>query len=117
MSDRDTDCIFCSIAAGEADADIVYQDDELTAFRDINPVAPTHVLIIPNHHVESLSDLGADSRALLANIVLLAPEIAAREGVADSGYRLLTNQGDDAGQVVDHLHWHVIGGKRLSSLG
>lgn len=115
MSDRD--CIFCSIAAGEADADIVYQDDDVMAFRDINPVAPTHVLIIPNHHIGSLSDLGDESSALLAKIVLLAPDIATEEGIADSGYRLLTNQGRDAGQAVDHLHWHVIGGKRLSSLG
>jgi histidine triad (HIT) family protein len=112
-----SDCIFCSIAAGDANADIVYQDDEVTAFCDINPVAPTHVLIIPNRHLEALSDLGDESRALLAKIVLLAPEIAAQEGVADSGYRLLTNQGDDAGQVVDHLHWHVIGGKRLGPMG
>lgn len=111
------DCIFCAIAAGEADADIVYQDDELTAFRDINPAAPTHVLIIPNRHVESLAELSDDDGGLLAKIVLLAPDIAAQEGVAESGYRLLTNQGDDAGQVIDHLHWHVLGGKRLSKMG
>ncbi len=112
-----SDCIFCQIAAGEADSDIVYQDDQVTAFRDINPVAPTHILIVPNRHLEALTSIGDEEADLLGQIVLLASELAEQEGVAESGYRLLTNQGSDAGQIIDHLHWHVIGGKRLSQLG
>lgn len=112
-----TDCVFCQIVAGEAGGDIVYQDDEVTAFRDINPVAPTHILIVPNEHVEALSALDHEQAELLGKIALLAPQIAQAEGIAETGYRLLVNQGRDAGQIIDHLHWHVLGGKRLGRLG
>lgn len=112
-----SDCIFCKIVAGEIAGDIVYQDEEITAFRDINPVAPTHILIVPNRHIEALHTLDETDAGLLGKVVLLASRIAAQEGVTESGYRLLTNQGKDAGQEIDHLHWHLIGGKRLGPLG
>lgn len=112
-----SDCIFCKIVAGEAEGDIVYQDDEITAFRDIYPVAPTHILIVPNRHMGALSTVEDQEAGLIGRLTLLAPQIAQQEGIADSGYRLLTNQGPDAGQIIEHLHWHVIGGKRLSRLG
>lgn len=108
------DCIFCKIVAGEAESDIVYQDDEITAFRDIHPVAPTHILIVPNRHLGALSTVTEEDAALIGKMALLAPRIAEQEGIAKSGYRLLINQGPDAGQIIEHLHWHVIGGRRLS---
>lgn len=112
-----SDCIFCQIVAGQAESDIVYQNDEITAFRDINPVAPIHILIVPNRHLGSLAMVDEEDAKLLGKIALLAPQIAEQEGIAESGYRLLANQGPDAGQIIEHLHWHVIGGKRLSRLG
>lgn len=111
------DCIFCAIVASEVESDIVYRDDEITAFRDINPVAPTHILIVPNRHIGALSTVDDEDAGLVGRIALLAPRIAEQEGIAESGYRLLTNQGPDAGQIIEHLHWHVIGGKRLGRLG
>jgi len=112
-----TDCIFCKIVAGQAPGDIVYQDDEITAFRDIHPVAPTHILIVPNRHIGRLSMADEKDAAVIGRMILLAPKIAAQEGIAHSGYRLLTNQGRDAGQVIEHLHWHLIGGRRLGRIG
>ncbi|MFQ5858510.1 MAG: histidine triad nucleotide-binding protein [Anaerolineae bacterium] len=112
-----SDCIFCAIVAGEAESDTVYQDDEITAFRDIYPVAPTHILIVPNRHIGTLSTVDDEDAELIGKMALLASRIAEQEGIAESGYRLLTNQGRDAGQIIDHLHWHVIGGKRLGRLG
>jgi len=112
-----TDCIFCAIVAGEAEGDIVYQDEEITAFRDIYAIAPIHVLIVPNRHIGALSTVGDSDAELLGKIVLIAPQLAEQAGIADSGYRLLTNQGPDAGQIIEHLHWHMIGGRRLSQIG
>ena len=112
-----TDCIFCAIVAGEAQGDIVYQDEEITAFRDIYPIAPIHILIVPNQHMGALSTVDDRDADLLGKMALIAPRLAEQEGIADSGYRLLTNQGPDAGQLIEHLHWHVIGGRRLGRLG
>lgn len=112
-----SDCIFCAIVAGDAEGDIVYQDDEITAFRDIYPVAPTHILIVPNRHIGALASVGDQDVGLLGKIALVAARIAEQQGIANSGYRLLTNQGPDAGQIIDHLHWHVIGGQRLGRIG
>ncbi|MFQ5340530.1 MAG: histidine triad nucleotide-binding protein [Anaerolineae bacterium] len=112
-----TDCIFCAIVAGEAEGDIVYQDEEITAFRDISAIAPIHILIVPNQHVGALSTVDDSDAELLGKIVLLVPRLAEQEGIAASGYRLLTNQGPDAGQIIEHLHWHMIGGRRLGRLG
>ncbi len=112
-----SDCIFCAIVAGEAEGDILYQDEEITAFRDIYPVAPTHILIVPNRHIGALATVDSQDAELIGKMALLAPRLAEREGIADSGYRLLTNQGPDAGQLIEHLHMHVIGGRRLGRMG
>ena len=108
-----SNCIFCMIASGEAESDIVYHDNEITAFRDINPTAPTHVLIVPNRHIGALTTLEDQDANLIGRLALVASRIAEQEGIAETGYRFFTNQGPDAGQIIDHLHWHLIGGKRL----
>ena len=108
-----TDCIFCKILAGEIPSDQVYKDDQVTAFRDINPVAPIHVLIIPNQHIESVNDLVPENEALVGHLFTVAKQIAADEGISESGYRLIINTGPDGGQVVFHLHLHLIGGQRM----
>jgi histidine triad (HIT) family protein len=108
------DCIFCRIVAGEIPADIVYQDGELLAFRDINPQAPTHILIIPKSHIPSLTNITEKHRALMGNIVLLAKNLAEKEGISDKGYRLSVSTGADGGQLVPHVHFHLLGGRKLS---
>lgn len=108
-----TDCVFCRIVAGQAPADVVHQDDLVTAFRDIHPQAPTHVLIIPNEHLPSVSHLGPAHAALWAHMAAVANDLAQREGIAETGYRLVTNCGPQAGQAVYHLHLHLLGGRRM----
>lgn len=112
-----SNCIFCKITAGQVDADILYRDDLVTAFRDIHPIAPTHVLIVPNEHRESVNELNADDGKLLARLFSVAGMIAEQEEVQQSGYRVLTNSGPDSGQAIFHLHFHVIGGRPLRSMG
>ena len=111
-----TDCIFCKIIAGEIRADVVYKGEQVTAFRDINPVAPVHILIIPNRHVDDIRDPRAFENDVLKEMFQVANEVAAMEGVAESGYRLLINYGPDANLVVPHLHLHLIGGKPLGPM-
>ena len=106
-------CIFCQIAAGEIDSDIVYRDEQVVAFRDLNPQAPTHILIIPIQHIENLADASEEQAALLGHCNLVAAQIAQAEGIAEDGYRLVTNVGAAAGQSVDHLHFHLLGGRRM----
>ena len=106
-------CLFCEIAAGNIPSAKVYEDELVYAFRDIAPQAPVHVLIIPRKHIESAQALTAEDDALLCHMFACARRIAESEGVAASGYRLITNVGDDAGQSVHHLHLHLIGGKTL----
>ena len=106
-------CLFCKIAAGEIPSTKVYEDELVYAFRDIAPQAPVHVLIIPKKHIESAQALTAEDDALLCHMFACARKIAESEGVAASGYRLITNVGDDAGQSVHHLHLHLMGGKAL----
>jgi histidine triad (HIT) family protein len=108
-----THCIFCKIVAGSASAKIVYKDDQVTAFRDIHPVAPTHVLIVPNRHIDSLNELAEADQALAGTLLLAARKIAEQEGIAESGYRLILNTGIEGGQTVFHLHLHLIGGQRM----
>jgi len=108
------DCIFCRIVAGEIPADIVYRDDELLAFRDINPQAPKHILIIPKEHIASLNDITGKQRNLMGSIVLLAKDLAKKEGISATGYRLSVSTGPDGGQLVPHIHFHLIGGRKLS---
>ncbi|ACZ38223.1 histidine triad nucleotide-binding protein [Sphaerobacter thermophilus] len=107
------DCIFCRIVAGELPATIVYQDDEVTAFNDINPQASTHVLVIPNQHITSLNDAEETDPALLGRLLQVAAKVARDAGLAESGYRVVTNTGPDSGQTVFHLHFHVLGGNPL----
>jgi len=107
------DCIFCEIAAGKMPADTLYQDEQIIAFRDINPVAPIHVLIIPRKHIRSLADLPEADLPLMGNMVNIANQLAQREGIAQSGYRLVINSGEQGGQLVPHLHVHLLGGRRL----
>lgn len=110
MSD---DCLFCRIVRGEIPSDRVLETDDLIAFRDIDPKAPTHVLVIPRDHIDSVSAAEEDHRELLGSIQLAAAEVARREGIRDSGWRLVTNVGRDGGQSVEHLHYHVLGGRAL----
>ena len=107
------DCIFCKVAAGDIPADIVYQDDEVVAFRDIQPQAPTHILIIPRRHIASLLETGEGDAALLGRLQTTAVEIARSEGLDQSGFRLVTNTLAGAGQSVFHVHLHLLGGRKL----
>ncbi len=109
----DTDCIFCKIVAGEIPSTQVYRDEQVTAFRDINPAAPVHVLIVPNRHIASVNDLTTEDEPLIGHLFSVAKQIAAEEGIAESGYRLIINTGPDGGQVVFHLHLHLLGGHRM----
>lgn len=106
-------CIFCKITAGQAQAEIVYKDELVTAFRDIHPVAPTHVLIVPNKHIESVSQTEPEDEQTLGRLFTTARKIAELDGLNDGGYRTIVNTGIHAGQTVFHLHMHVIGGQRL----
>ena len=108
------ECVFCRIVAGELPSDILYQDDEVMAFRDINPLAPTHVLIIPKRHINSLADLSDDETQIIGHMAEVANRLARQEGIARKGYRLVVSSGEDGGQVVSHLHMHLLGGRRLS---
>ena len=108
-----TDCLFCKILAGDIPSDKVTETGNVYAFRDIQPVASTHVLVIPREHIESADTLGPEHGALLAEMVTTAQGIARSEGVEESGYRLVFNVGDDANNSVPHLHLHVIGGRRM----
>jgi len=108
--------IFSKIVRREIPADIVYQDERVTAFRDINPQAPTHILIVPNKPIPTVNDVTPEDEALLGHMFVVAAEVARQEGVAERGYRLLVNCGKDAGQVVFHLHMHLFGGRPLGPM-
>ena len=107
-------CIFCRIGSKQIPADIVYEDPEMVAFRDIHPIAPVHVLLIPKKHIPSVNELEESDAALIGRMVLRAKELARKEGVFDNGYRLVVNTGAYAGQEIKHLHMHIIGGRKLS---
>jgi histidine triad (HIT) family protein len=109
-----SDCLFCAIVTGGIPADVVYRDDDVVAFRDVNPQAPVHVLVIPTAHHATAADLAAANPALAGRLLAVAGEIAAREGVDESGYRIVTNTGESAGQSVHHVHFHVLGGRALT---
>ena len=108
------DCIFCKIVAGEIPSDTVYQDEKIIAFRDINPVAPTHLLIIPKEHIASLAELSEAEASLIGDMVNVANQLAKSEGIAEGGYRVVINCGKQGGQLVPHLHMHLIGGRQLT---
>jgi histidine triad (HIT) family protein len=110
------DTIFGKIVRGELDADIVYRDDRVTAFRDINPKAPTHVLIVPNEEIPTVNDVDESHEAVLGHLFVVARKIAEQEGIAADGYRLLVNCGRNGGQEVFHLHMHLLGGRPLGPM-
>jgi histidine triad (HIT) family protein len=112
--DTQADCLFCRIVAGEIPSDKVYDDAQVYAFRDINPGAPTHVLIVPKRHMRDVAAPEAADGALLLALLRAANAIAQQEGVAESGYRLVWNVGPDAGQSVWHLHLHLLGGRPMA---
>lgn len=107
------DCLFCAIIDGEIPSTKVYEDELCLAFRDINPLAPTHILILPKAHIPSANAIDEMNSAVVAHIFELVPRLAAAEGL-DNGYRVITNCGPDAGQSVQHLHFHLLGGRKLA---
>ena len=106
-------CVFCNIVSEETKATVVYRDEQVTAFRDRHPVAPTHILIVPNRHIESVGALDAEDEQLVGHLFTVARRLSEEEGIAKGGYRLITNTGADGGQTVFHLHVHLIGGQRM----
>ena len=108
------DCIFCKIAAGEIGGPPLYQDEDITAFKDLNPQAPSHILVIPNKHIVSVSAASAKDQMLLGKLMLVAAEVASQQGLADNGYRLVVNTGAHGGQTVFHLHVHLLGGRNMT---
>jgi histidine triad (HIT) family protein len=108
-----SDCIFCKIASGETPANILYEDDAVVAFADINPQSPEHILVIPRKHVENVAALGPDDAELVGRMVAAANKLAEDRGVAADGYRLVFNVGRHGGQAIDHLHLHLLGGRQL----
>lgn len=109
-----SDCLFCKLVSGDIPADIVYQDEEVFAFRDISPQAPTHILVIPKQHIATINDVDDSHQALLGKLILTAKTIAKDQGLADDGYRLVMNCNQDGGQTVYHIHLHLLGGRALS---
>ena len=109
------DCLFCKIIKKEIPATIVYEDEEILAFRDINPVAPVHVLVIPKKHISSLTNLEEQDEVIVGKIYGVINKIAKQENIFESGFRVIVNCGEDGGQEVQHLHFHLIGGKKLGT--
>lgn len=107
------DCIFCKIVAKEIPSQIVFEDDNILAFKDINPVAPVHILVIPKKHLASINEISELDKGVIGDIFIVLKELAASQGVAETGYRIVVNTGREGGQEVGHLHFHLIGGKAL----
>ena len=107
-------CIFCKIINKDIPATIIYEDDLITVFEDINPKAPVHILLIPKEHFASLNDIPEDKKELIGHILLKAKEIAHEKNIAEKGYRLVLNTGRDSGQDVHHIHFHLLGGRQMS---
>ena len=108
------DCIFCKIAGHDIPSTVVYEDDEVIAFRDLNPQAPTHVLIIPKKHIDSVNAFDVSDKDVIAHIFVdVAPKLAKQLGIDESGFRLVINTGKEGGQTVDHLHVHLLGGREM----
>jgi histidine triad (HIT) family protein len=110
MSDS---CIFCKIVSNEAKATIVYRDEQVTAFRDLHPVASTHILIVPNKHIDSVGAMEPEDEQVVGHIFTVARKLAEQEGISDGGFRIITNTGAHGGQTVLHLHVHLVGGQRM----
>ncbi len=112
-----TDCIFCKIINGELPSTNLYNDGQVTAFRDIHPAAPTHILIVPKKHIDSINLLTVNDEPLIGHLFFIAKQLAAQEGIAEPGYRLVINTGAESGQTVDHVHLHLLGGRQMRALG
>ena len=110
-----SDCIFCKIINKELPSTVVYEDEEILAFRDINPVTPVHVLVIPKKHISNLNEVEPEDEAVIGKIYNVIKQIAKKEGIAEKGYRIIVNCGEDGGQEVKHIHFHLIGGKKLGT--
>jgi histidine triad (HIT) family protein len=108
------DCVFCKIITGELPGNILYRDEDVIAFRDIQPMTPTHVLVLPTKHIGSLPELMGANPSLISRMATVANDIAKNEGIAERGYRLVVNSGREGGQLVPHLHMHLLGGRHLS---
>ncbi|MDJ0808294.1 MAG: histidine triad nucleotide-binding protein [Gammaproteobacteria bacterium] len=108
-----TDCLFCKFVSGEIKPNVVYEDGDVLAFRDVNPQAPTHVLVIPKRHISTLNDLQSDDAELIGKLYLAAKQVAEEEGIAEPGYRTLINCNAGAGQTVFHIHLHLLGGRPM----
>jgi histidine triad (HIT) family protein len=108
--------IFCRIIEGKAPAEMVYQDEEIVAFRDVHPRAPVHILIVPRKHIDSVCALTEQDAFILGKMALAADKIARQEGISDTGFRLVLNCGPDSGMIVPHLHMHLLGGRRLGGI-
>lgn len=113
MSISTQDCIFCKIIRKEAESTILFEDDDLIVFKDINPKAPVHVLVVPKKHIDSLSTVQAEDTELLGKVLNRAAQVAKENGIDQSGYKVVTNVGEDGGQIVQHLHFHVVGGQAV----
>ena len=109
------DCLFCKIVKGEIPLTKVYEDEEILAFKDINPVAPVHILVIPKKHISSLNEIEPEDQMLIGKIFTVIKKIAKEQGFAENGYRVIANCGEDGGQEVKHLHFHILGGKKLGT--
>ena len=108
------DCIFCKIIAGEIPSANVYRDEQVTAFRDLNPAAPTHILLVPNKHIDSINVLASEDEQLIGHLFTTAKQLAAQEEIAEGGYRLIINTNAHAGQTVFHIHLHLLGGAPMN---
>lgn len=108
------DCLFCSIINGDIPSTKVYEDETVYAFKDINPMAPVHVLIVPKQHISSVNEVTEENSGVIAHIYEVAAKLAKELGISESGYRVVSNCGADAGQTVFHLHFHLLGGKKLN---
>ena len=111
------DCIFCRIISGEIQSEILYQDEQAVAFRDVNPKAPVHLLVVSRKHIESVAELTEDDAPILGHLVAVANRLAREAGISEKGYRLVVNCGPDGGQLVPHLHLHLLGGRQMGMLG
>ncbi|MFA6423462.1 MAG: histidine triad nucleotide-binding protein [Patescibacteria group bacterium] len=112
----DDKCIFCAVANGESPADLVLETENVAAFYDINPKAPTHILIVPKKHIKSVNELIEEDKLIMGELILIAKKIAEDKGLVEEGYRIVINTGPHSGQVVDHIHLHLLGGKKLGPI-
>jgi histidine triad (HIT) family protein len=110
-------CVFCKIVAGKAPQEVLYRDERVSAFEDLYPAAPVHLLIVPNRHIASVNELSQEDESLIGHMVLVAQQLAAERGIAEDGYRLIVNTGPQGGQHIYHLHLHLLGGGRMRPVG